>query len=142
MTADNTSRNGLILPLLVWFSAACFAGAFVTDLVYWRTVAVTWETFSVWLIPVRMILAALAIIAFLIDLVGGKRIRTRNWPFAIGYAIAVLLSLLNAFIHSRDAYTAVVPTGLTLSTLVVVVLLFSAWMGSASTNRHRVGAST
>jgi uncharacterized membrane protein len=42
-----------------------------------------------------------------------------------------LLSLLNAFVHSRDGYTAVVPTGLTLSALVVAILLFTAWADRA-----------
>ena len=53
--------------------------------------------------------------AFVIDLVRGKQIRTLAWPHAVGYVLAVLLSLMNAFVHSRDGYTAVVPTGLTLS---------------------------
>ncbi|CAH2395686.1 DUF2231 domain-containing protein [Mesorhizobium escarrei] len=152
MTTDSTSttpdRMDLpvarqpIHPILVSFSIACFVGAFITDIVYWRTVAVTWETFSIWLITVGLILAGLAIIAFVIDLVGRKHIRSLTWPFAIGYVVAVLLSLINAFIHSRDAYTAVVPTGLTLSGLVIVILLFSAGMGSALVYRHRIGAST
>jgi len=47
------------------------------------------------------------------------------------YAIAVLLSLMNAFVHSRDGYTAVVPTGLMLSGLVIVVLLLTACVGRA-----------
>jgi uncharacterized membrane protein len=50
-----------------------------------------------------------------------------------------LLSLINAFVHSRDGYTAVVPTGLMLSGLVVVVLLLTAWVGITLANRHRVG---
>jgi uncharacterized membrane protein len=56
-----------------------------------------------------------------------------------GYALAALLSLVNAFVHSRDGYTAVVPTGLMLSGLVVAVLLLTAWVGMALTNRHRIG---
>ena len=89
-----------------------------------------------------MIIAGLAIIALLIDLVRGKQIRTLAWPHAVGYVLAVLLSLVNAFVHSRDAYTAVVPTGLTLSALVLVILLFTAWVDRALISRRRVGAST
>jgi uncharacterized membrane protein len=126
--------------MLVSFSVACFAGAFITDLVYWQTVGVMWESFSDWLIAAGLILAGLATIAFVIDLVIGKRIRALAWPYAVGYALAVLLSLINAFVHSRDAYTAVVPTGLTLST-VVVVLLFTGWVGWALISRRRVGVS-
>jgi uncharacterized membrane protein len=135
-------RRQPFLPMLVPFPIACFAGAFVTDLVYWRTTAVMWETFSDWLITAGLILAGLAIIAFVIDFAGGKQIRTLAWPHAIGYALAVLLSLTNAFVHSRDGYTAVVPTGLALSGLVLVILLFTGWAGSALVYRHRVGVST
>ena len=57
----------------------------------------------------------------------------------VGYALTILLSLMTAFIHSRDGYTAVVPTGLTLSGLVIVVLLLTSWAGAALANRPRVG---
>jgi uncharacterized membrane protein len=50
-----------------------------------------------------------------------------------------LLSLISAFVHSRDGYTAVVPTGLMLSGLVIVVLLLTAWISTALANRHRIG---
>jgi uncharacterized membrane protein len=139
--STNKPAGRPIHPMLVSFSSACFAGAFVTDFVYWRTAAVMWETISDWLITAGLILAGLAIIAFVIDLVGGKRIRDPAWPRAVGYVLAVLLSLINAFVHSRDGYTAVVPTGLTLSALVVVILLFTGWVGWALTSRRRVGAS-
>jgi uncharacterized membrane protein len=158
MTADSASRtttDRMDLPVaeqlvyskpiyskLVSFSVACFVGALITDIVYWRTVAVTWETFSVWLITAGLILAGFAIIAFVMEFFGGRQIRALAWPHAVGYALAVLFSLINAFIHSRDAYTAVVPTGLTLSGLVVVILILSAWAGSALVSRPRIGAST
>ena len=127
--------------MLVPFPIACFAGALVTDIVYWRSADVMWETFSDWLITAGMIMAGFAIIAFLIDLVSGKQIRTLAWPHAVGYVLAVLLSLLNAFVHSRDGYTAIVPTGLTLSALVVVILLVTGWAGSALVNRDRIGGT-
>jgi uncharacterized membrane protein len=57
----------------------------------------------------------------------------------VGYALAVLLSVINAFVHSRDGYTAVVPTGLMLSGLVVVVLLLTAGASAVLGNRDRVG---
>src|SRR5882724_644560 len=120
-----------IHPILVSFPIAYFTAAFVTDLAYWQTAAVLWETFSDWLITAGLVMTGLAVIAFMIDLVRGKRSRTLVWPNAVGYALAVLLSLLNAFVHSRDGYTAVVPTGLALSGLVVVILLITGWAGRA-----------
>ena len=74
----------------------------------------------------------------MIDLAGGRQIAAPAWPRAIGYLLAVVLALVNAFVHSRDGYTAVVPTGLMLSGLVVVVLLLTASVTRALANPHRV----
>jgi uncharacterized membrane protein len=133
-------RGRPIHGMLVSFSAAYFAAALVTDIVYWQVPDVLWERFSIWLIAAGLIMAALAAIAYVIDLAGGRQIDMPAWPRVVGYALAVLLSLMNAFVHSRDAYTAVVPTGLMLSGLVVVVLLVTAWVGRVLANNPRVGA--
>jgi uncharacterized membrane protein len=125
--------------MLVSFSAAYFAGALVTDLVYLQMPDVLWERFSIWLIAAGLIMAGFAIVAYVIDLAGGRQIDRPAWPRVVGYALAVLLSLVNAFVHSRDGYTAVVPTGLMLSGLVIVILLLTAWVGMALANRHHVG---
>src|SRR6266481_6146316 len=132
-------RGRPIHKIPVSFSAAYFAGALVADLVYWQIPDVLWERFSIWLITAGLIMAGFAAIAYVIDLAGGRRIDRPAWPRAVGYTLAVLLSLVNAFVHSRDGYTAVVPTGLMLSGLVVVVLLLTAWVARASANPHRVG---
>jgi uncharacterized membrane protein len=132
-------RGRLMHKIPVSFSAAYFAGALITDLVYWQIPDVLWERFSIWLIAAGLIMAGLAIIAYAIDLASGRQIDRPAWPRVIGYALAVLLSLMNAFIHSRDGYTAVVPTGLMLSGLVIVVLLLTSWVGMALANRPRVG---
>jgi uncharacterized membrane protein len=42
---------------------------------------------------------------------------------------AALLSLLNAFVHSRDAWTSVVPQGIWLSGIVALLLLIVAVRG-------------
>src|ERR1700694_2473909 len=125
--------------MLVSFSAAYFAGALVTDIVYWQMPDVLWERFSIWLISAGLVIAGLATIAFLVDLASGRQIDRPAWPRVCGYLGAVALSLVNAFVHSRDGYTAVVPTGLALSALVFVVLLATAWVGRATANRFRVG---
>jgi uncharacterized membrane protein len=132
-------RRQPIHRMLVSFSAAYFTGALVTDIVYWRMPDVMWERFSIWLITAGLIMAGLAVIAYLIDLASRSRIDRPAWPRAIGYAIAVLLALTNAFVHSRDGYTAVVPTGLMLSALVVIALALTALVARALTNRRPFG---
>jgi uncharacterized membrane protein len=132
-----------IHPMLVPFPIAFFVGAFVTDLVYWRVPDAMWETFSVWLITAGLVMAGFAAIPGLIDFVSNRSIRALKsaWPHVLGNVLALLLSLINAFVHSRDGYTAVVPTGLILSGLVVAILLFTGWMGWEMVYRHRVGVA-
>ena len=138
-TPARRRRGRPMHKMLVSFSVAYFTGALVTDLVYWQMPDVLWERFSIWLIVAGLVMAGLATVAFAIDLAGGRRIDRPAWPRAIGYALAVLLSVINAFVHSRDGYTAVVPTGLMLSALVIVVLLLTAGVSMALANRHRIG---
>jgi uncharacterized membrane protein len=128
-------RGRALHKILVSFSAAYFTGALVTDLVYWQMPDVVWERFSIWLITVGLIVAGLAIIAYAIDLAAGRGIDRPAWPRVLGYALAVGLSLINVLVHSRDGYTAVVPTGVMLSGLVVVVLLLTAWVARSLSNR-------
>ncbi|HEY0422289.1 MAG TPA: DUF2231 domain-containing protein [Rhodopila sp.] len=125
--------------LLVSFSAAYFTGALITDIVYWQTPDPLWERFSIWLICAGLLVAGLGAAAYAIDLAVSRQIDRPAWPRAVGYVVAVLLSLVNAFVHSRDGYTAVVPTGLMLSALVIVVLLLTAGVSMALANRHRIG---
>ena len=132
-------RGRPIHQMLVSFSAAYFTGALVTDLAYWQMPDVLWERFSIWLITAGLIVAGLAVIAYAIDLAGGRRIERPVWPRVVGYAIAILLAVTNAFVHSRDGYTAVVPTGLMFSGSVIVVLLVTALVCAALTKRHRIG---
>ena len=129
-----------IHPMLVPLATACFFGAFVTDLVYWWTDAVQWETFSVWLLSAGMVMAGFAVLAGLIDSVRHKQIRALRpaWFRVLANVIALILGLVNAFVHSRDGYTAVIPTGLILSALVVLILMFNARTGWSMVYRRRV----
>jgi uncharacterized membrane protein len=53
--------------------------------------------------------------------------------------VALVISIFNALIHTRDAYTSVVPTGLILSAIVVLILLITGWNGWTMVYRHGVG---
>jgi uncharacterized membrane protein len=130
-----------IHPMLVPFPVTCFIGAFVTDVIYSRTYNLQWQYFSIWLLTAGLIMGGLAALFGFIDYFGDRRVRrTRpaNWHMALNL-LAWTLSLINAFVHSRDGWTAVVPEGLILSGVVVVLLAASGWLGQSLVYRHRVG---
>lgn len=113
----------LIHARLMPMGAALLMAALVTDLAYVQTVSVEWETFSVWLIAGGLVVAGVAALGLLVDLVLYRRRSKLSWLLLICAVAAVLLSVLNAFVHSRDGYTAVQPTGLTLSIIVTALLI-------------------
>ena len=100
--------------------------------------------FSAWLLFAGLVLGALAAIAGLVDFLSNRLIRAlpTAWLHMAGNIVVMLLALFNSFVHSRDAWTSVVPTGLILSALTVVVMLFTGWLGGSMVYRHRVGVAS
>lgn len=146
MSAENPRSTAAIggHPLhvmLVPFPITCFVGALVTDLAYWHSPNMQWANMSAWFLTIGLLVAVLAVIAGLIDFLGDRRIpRLRPaWIHAVGNAAALIVAIFNAFIHSRDAYTSVVPTGLILSAVTVLILLVTGWNGWSLVHRHGVG---
>jgi uncharacterized membrane protein len=127
--------------MLVPIPIFCFVATLVTDIVYWRTAAMLWADMSAWLLVVGLVVSLFAATAGLIDFLGDRRIRKLRaaWIHALGNIAALVLSIINAFIHTRDAYTSVVPSGLILSALVVAILLVTGWNGWTMVYRHGVG---
>jgi uncharacterized membrane protein len=134
MAGDNP-RSTLTLggrplhAMLVPIPLICFVATLITDIVYWQTAAMLWADMSDWLLLAGLIVSVIAIPAGLIDFLGDPRIRQLRaaWIHAIGNVTAIILSIFNCLIHTRDAYTSVVPSGLILSALVVVILLVTGW---------------
>jgi uncharacterized membrane protein len=127
----------MLVPLPIGF----LVGALLTDLAYVGWGWAYFAYFSTWLIAAGIVTALLAAIAGFTDFFGDRRIRQirKSWYHMIANLTAVLLSIVNLFIHNRDGAMAVIPTGLTLSTIVVLLLLFSGWMGGELVFRGRVG---
>jgi len=132
-----------IHPMLVPFPIVCFVGALVTDIAYWRSAQMMWTDFSAWLLLIGLVMGGFAAIAGLTDFLGNRLIRAQQpaWPHMVGNLVMWLLALLNAFVHTRDAWTSVVPVGLILSLLTVLILPVTGWLGWALVYRHGVGAS-
>jgi uncharacterized membrane protein len=59
----------------------------------------------------------------------------------IGNLIVLVLAFFNNLVHTRDAWTSVVPTGLILSLVTVLILPITGWLGWALVYRHGVGVA-
>ena len=130
-----------IYPMVVPVPIVCFLGTLLSDLAYWRTADMMWADFSAWLVTAGVIMGWLAALAWLIDVLSGRLVHEQGpaWPHAVGNAVALVLATLNMMVHTRDAWTSVVPWGLVLSAGVVLILLFTGWISRALVYRHRLG---
>lgn len=127
------SLHGLLMP----FPIACFTGALVTDITYAQTAAIQWANFSAWLLAVGMLTGGIAFLLGLIDLALADRYQRTLlvWGQAAVTAVLLVVALVNNFVHARDGWTSVVPTGLTLSVVTVLLMIVSGVLGVLGTRR-------
>ena len=101
-----------------------FVGALIFDAVYANSAEVMWFKSAAWLISVGLFFA---VIPRLINLfrVWFSRSRPSTAHAKVAfflYLLGIAAAIVNAFVHSRDAY-AVMPEGLWLSILTVALLV-------------------
>ena len=132
-----------IHPMIACFAIACFVGTLLTDFAYWLTANVMWAKFSTWLVSAGVILALLTVIAGAVDILANRIVRRSGsiWLYVIGNVVILILAILNMLVHTRDAWTSVVPWGLVLSAITVVLILLTGWLGWAIVYRNRVGVA-
>jgi uncharacterized membrane protein len=130
-----------IHPMLVPVPIVCFIGALITDIMYLVTAEMMWADFSAWLLSVGFIIGVLAAIAGLIDFLSNRLIRTQGVALLhlIGNLVVLILAFFNLLIHTRDAWTSVVPVGLILSIITVLILPVTGWLGWTMVYRRGVG---
>jgi uncharacterized membrane protein len=133
-------RRHPIHLVLVPIPIICFIGTLITDIAYWQTAEMMWADFSAWLVSIGVLMAILAGVAGIVDFVRNRHLRSYRaaWVHFLGNALAFVLAVINAFVHTRDAWTSVVPTGLILSAVVVFIVLFTGWLGWWLVNRAGV----
>ncbi|MFL5296689.1 MAG: DUF2231 domain-containing protein [Phenylobacterium sp.] len=130
-------------PMIVPFPIAFFVSALVTDLIFLNTQRPGFAEASVWLLGAGLATAALAAVLGLTDFLGDSRVRSLRhaWWHMVGNVIAVVLEAVNLYLRAGNPQTAVAGTGVTLSAVVVVLLLFNGWMGWELVYRHHVGVA-
>jgi uncharacterized membrane protein len=130
-------------PMVIAFPIACFVLTLVSDLAFYRTSNEFWAKSSLWLLGIGLITAALAAVTGLIDISGDDRIRKLSDArlHAAGNAVAMLIALYSWYERYQHGSSAILPTGVVLSAVVVFVLVFTGWKGGEMVFRHRVGVA-
>ena len=145
MKSDSTLHGSVaanaIYGLLNPIPFGCFMAALIFDVVYVRTGDLLWDKSAAWLIALGLVFA---IVPRLINLVrvwitfqraSQATDRLDFWLNLLGIAAAIV----NAFVHSRDAY-GVVPAGVLLSACTVILLSIGNVM--ISVRRTAIGSHT
>ena len=101
----------------------CFVAALIFDVIYLRTADMLWDKGAAWLITFGLLAAVVPRLVNLAQVwITGRQIATRadRLDFWLNL-FAIVAAIVNAFVHSRDAY-AVVPAGVWLSACTVGLL--------------------
>jgi uncharacterized membrane protein len=113
-----------IYLLLFPVPVVLFIAALVTDIAYAKSASITWLNFSEWLIAGGLVFAVLAAIALIVEFCTSRAIRAGvGWAHLVLFFAALIVELFNALVHTRDGWTAVVPTGMTLSILGTILAI-------------------
>jgi uncharacterized membrane protein len=119
-----------LYPMLLPIPVVCFTGALLADIAYVQSDGnLTWLYFSNWLITAGLVFGGIAAVLALIDVLRSDGPNRRHgWTHFGLFVAAWVVEFFNAFIHQRDGWTAVVPTGMILSIIGVVLILASGWL--------------
>ena len=128
------------LRILASFPIACFTCALLTDFAYVQTTNVMWADFSAWLLAAGMAGGVVAAIVGLVSWLTDRRGRTQRsvWAVTLGSLLVLVIAFVNNLVHSRDAWTSVMPMGLALSIATVLLMLATAWIASSAGQRRDV----
>lgn len=127
-----------IHPMLIPFPIVCFILTLVLDVLYVRgntSVAGT----SNWLLVIGLVFAALAAVAGLTDFFGDKRIQGADAiKHMLANVTAVVLELVNVVLRWNNP-DFIPSTGVYISGVVVLILIYSGWKGGDLVYRHGIG---
>ncbi|MEC5386650.1 DUF2231 domain-containing protein [Uliginosibacterium sp. H3] len=119
----------------------CFTAGLIFDVLYVRTFELQWNKGAAWLIAIGLLFAVIPRLINLVRVwITSRRasLATDKLDFWLNL-LAIVVAIVNAFVHSRDAY-GVVPAGVLLSTLTVVLLSIGNVL--VSIQRSPIGSAT
>ena len=117
--------TGPLYLLLFPISIVCFLAALVTDIAYAASEFLMYLHFSQWMIAAGLAIGALAALVLLVEFFASRTIRAEafGWAHLVLFYATLIVELFNAFVHTVDGWTAVVPTGMILSIIGALLAL-------------------
>ena len=129
-----------IHPMLVQFPIVCFILTLVCDVLYSQG-HTELASASTWLLIVGLVMGALAAVAGLTDFLGDKRIQGADAIKHAGANVtAVVLEVVNLVLRLKNP-DSIGSTGVWISLVVVLILLYSGWMGGRLVYIHGIGVN-
>ena len=115
-----------IYALLNPIPFGCFVAALIFDIIYSNSAVMLWDKGAAWLVVFGLLFAVVPRLVNLTQVwITSRQNATRADKLDFWLNLfAIVVAIINAFVHSRDAY-AVVPTGLWLSACTVILLSIS-----------------
>ncbi len=127
-----------IHPMLIPFPIVCFILTFACDVLYTRG-HTELATATNWLLAIGLVMAALAAVAGLTDFLGDKRIQGADAiKHMLANVTAVVLEVANLALRWRNP-DFIGSTGVYISGVVVLILIYSGWKGGDLVFRHGIG---
>ncbi len=136
------SRLHPLHGLMLAFPIALFATALANDIAYLKTAEMQWSNFAAWAITGALVFGAPVVILAAWRAIRPRTpaVRGRATIYLVLVSVMWLAGLVNAFQHSRDAWSSVGTAGLLLSILATVCALVAGWM-TYSAGSIEVGAT-
>lgn len=131
-------------PMFIPFPIAFFVATLATDLLYLNTGRAGFADASMWLLGAGIASALLAAVFGFADFIGERRVRAlrQAWLHMGGNLLLVALQAANFVLRSVEPVKHTVSaTGVGLSAVAVILLLFNGWMGWEMVYRGHVGVA-
>lgn len=117
--------------ILLAFLFPLFLGTLAADIAYWHSAEIQWSNFAQWLNAGGLLVGGFALVAALMSVVRHRRSGTgRPLAYLLALLAACIVGLINALIHSQDAW-AIMPQALWWSGGAAALALIASWLGYA-----------
>lgn len=121
---------------IAFSSVPLFLGGALSDWAYFGSHEIQWVNFAAWLNAGGLVMAGLALLWAVVDVLRLPAHRDRGRLIYLGLLLVTfVVGFINALIHGKDGWAAM-PTGLILAVVVVVLAAAASAVGLAGSVRR------